>query len=503
MKPRISLVFLIILLTGCTRSAASPGGSGPNFAVPITAAVSSPTPNVLLPPTRDPAAPRLTPTPDAPHPIPTPRGGPEQYVVQAGDTLNRIAQRYNISAEAIAAASGLANPNWLDVGQVLTIPVPTPLALPADFKLIPDSELVYGPYAAAFDAPDFIRRQDGYLAQYREEVEGRSMSGAEILRKVALDNSVNPRLLLALLEYQSNWVTRAAPDTGTLEYPLGLEDPNRSGLYRQLFWAANELNRGYYWWRAAAVGNWILADGSVVAASPRINAGTAGVQHLFAQLYGLSAWQKVVSPYGFIETYQNLFGYPFDYAYEPLLPPGLRQPPMQLPFEPGAVWAFTGGPHGAWGDGAAWGALDFAPPGEALGCVTSPDWVVAVADGLIVRAEDGAVVQDLDGDGLEQTGWNVLYMHVDSRDRVRPSTYLRAGERIGHPSCEGGVSTGTHLHLARKFNGEWIPADGDLPFVLDGWVSQGAGAQYDGYLLRNGQRIEAWNGRSEQNEIHR
>ncbi|HEB64231.1 MAG TPA: M23 family metallopeptidase, partial [Chloroflexi bacterium] len=144
-----------------------------------------------------------------------------------------------------------------------------------------------------------------------------------------------------------------------------------------------------------------------------------------------------------------------------------------------------------------------APPGDALGCVPSSAWVVAVADGLIVRAEDGAVVQDLDGDGLEQTGWDVLYMHIDSRDRVHPSTYLRAGERIGHPSCEGGLSTGTHLHLARKYNGEWIPADGDLPFVLDGWVSSGTGVPYDGYLRRNGEVIEAWNGRSEENEIHR
>ncbi len=499
---RLLPALLLLLLAACTRSLTTTTGN-PNLAVPMTVAVPSASPNPFAPPTRDPNAPRYTPTPDPPHPVPTPRSGPEEYVVQPGDTLNQIARRYNISTDAIAQASGLTNPNWLDVGQVLTIPVPTPLAVPADFKIIPDSELVYGPYAASFDVETFVKAQGGYLAHYREEVDGRDLDGAQILRKVALDNSVNPRLLLAVLEYQSGWVSQAAPDADTLDYPLGLPDPNRAGLYRQLFWAANELNRGYYQWRVAAVGNWILTDGAVVAAAPAINAGTAGVQHFFAQLYGLSAWQKVVSPYGFFETYQNLFGYPFDYAYEPLLPPDLQQPLMQLPFEMGDVWAFTGGPHGAWGDGAAWGALDFAPPGDALGCVPSSAWVVAVADGLIVRAEDGAVVQDLDGDGLEQTGWDVLYMHIDSRDRVRPSTYLRAGERIGHPSCEGGISTGTHLHLARKYNGEWIPADGALPFVLDGWVSSGAGVPYDGYLRRNGEVVEAWNGRSEQNEIHR
>jgi murein DD-endopeptidase MepM/ murein hydrolase activator NlpD len=170
---------------------------------------------------------------------------------------------------------------------------------------------------------------------------------------------------------------------------------------------------------------------------------------------------------------------------------------MQLPFEPGDVWSYTGGPHGGWDSGSAWGALDFAPPGEALGCVSSDSWVVAVANGWIVRAENGAVMQDLDNDGYEQTGWNVLYMHIESRDRVEPNTYVYAGERIGHPSCEGGFSNGTHVHLARKYNGEWIPADGNLPFNLDGWVSSGNGIEYDGYLTRGDVVYEALEGRFE------
>jgi murein DD-endopeptidase MepM/ murein hydrolase activator NlpD len=135
--------------------------------------------------------------------------------------------------------------------------------------------------------------------------------------------------------------------------------------------------------------------------------------------------------------------------------------------------------------------------------VQSDAWTVAVADGLILRADNGAVVQDLDNDGIEQTGWTVLYMHIESRGRVRPGTLLKAGDRIGHPSCEGGVSTGTHVHLARRYNGEWIPADQSVPFVLDGWVSQGLGREYDGILVKNDRTVEAWEGRESANEIRR
>ncbi|MHB8933285.1 MAG: M23 family metallopeptidase, partial [Bellilinea sp.] len=188
---------------------------------------------------------------------------------------------------------------------------------------------------------------------------------------------------------------------------------------------------------------------------------------------------------------------------EPLVPDGITQPEMQLPFEVGKIWSFTGGPHAGWGDGSAWAAIDFAPPGGGYGCVLSDEWVTAVADGVIIRSELGVVIQDLDGDGLEQTGWTVLYLHIDSSERIPAGSVVKAGDRIGYPSCEGGVSNGTHVHLARRYNGEWISADGTLPFVLDGWVSQGTGVEYNGTLNRDGAVVEAWDRLVPQNQISR
>jgi murein DD-endopeptidase MepM/ murein hydrolase activator NlpD len=241
----------------------------------------------------------------------------------------------------------------------------------------------------------------------------------------------------------------------------------------------------------------------VIPPGEGINAATAGIHYLFAQLYQADAWREVVAPDGFPDFYAEMFGNPFSRAIEPLVPSNLSQPPMQLPFEQDAVWSFTGGPHSAWGDGAAWAALDFAPPGYALGCVYSPEWIVAAADGLVVRSGEGEVVIDLDGDGYEQTGWALFYLHVGSDDRVPVGTYVYAGERLGHPSCEGGFSTGIHVHLARKYNGEWIPADSWLPFNLDGWISSGDGWQYEGTMTRGGIVLEACSCRSDINQISR
>ncbi|MFO3797721.1 MAG: LysM peptidoglycan-binding domain-containing protein, partial [Anaerolineales bacterium] len=293
-----------------------------------------------LPPTPPPGLLFPSPTPDAPHPIPTPRIREETYVVQPGDTLNQIAVRYGVSVESLIRANALPNPDLLEAGQTLLIPPPDSRLTAPEFKIIPDSELVYGPASALFDIETFVQRKGGYLATYQEEMDGQTWSGAQIVLRVAQNQSVNPRLLLALIEHRSGWVTQASPSIPT---PLDLPKPE--GLYRQLSWAANEVNRGYYLWRVNGIGSLSLRDGTFIPLSPRLNAGTVAIHWLFSLLDDRSAWEKDISPFGFFQTYFILFGNPFQYAIEPLLPPDLQQPPLLLPFERGISWAFTGGPH--------------------------------------------------------------------------------------------------------------------------------------------------------------
>ena len=505
------LVFIISLACRQSIQPLSIPTIGYNRTTPDVTQTTAPDPtiSIYIPVARSPDDVTIeSPTPDVTRELPGIPTEDEQYFVQAGDSLGNIATRYNITVQMLIDANQITNPNLLEVGQELVIPAPIPGDQGSGFKIIPDSELVFGPYAQSFDLSEFVSRYDSYLNRYSEEAEGQTLTGAEIVQMVAQDYSVNPRLLLAVLEYQSGWVTKANPSQDARDFPIGIRDSWRKGLYLQLAWAANSLNRGYYLWRVDGIGGWLLNNGVIIPIDPSINAGTAGVQQLFALLYDRTGWDLAVSPEGLFTTFSDFFGHPFDYGFEPLNPENLDQPAMQLPFEEGVDWAYTGGPHAGWGDGSAWAALDFAPGANGLGCVQSDLWVVAVADGLIIRADQGRVIQDLNGDGNEGTGWIVLYMHIEGRDRVEAGTTVKAGERIGHPSCEGGYSTGTHFHLARRYNGEWIPADQakagyGVPFNLEGWVSSGNGIEYDGFLERDGESVEAWEGFYPANTIHR
>ena len=322
-------------------------------------------------------------------------------------------------------------------------------------------------------------------------------------------------MLLALLEYRTGWLTTRELSDDAILYPMGRVDENREGLYRQLTWAADRLNAGYYGWRYRDLQILQFEDGERLLYHPDLNAGTVGVQYFLSQDNTYASWQSQVQADGFLSVYTSFFGDPFASDTAPLIPVELSQPEMTLPFAPGETWFYTGGPHGGWGRGSAWSAIDFAPPDErATGqppCYTSEYPVRAVAPGTIVRSKDGAIVLDLDGDGNETTGWTVLYLHIASVGRVSVGTRVQTGDVLGYASCEGGFSTATHLHIARRYNGEWIPAychycdDGRRVapgFTMSDWTVVGfENQEYQGIIVRGGEQRQAEQGR--QNPINR
>jgi LysM repeat protein len=94
---------------------------------------SSPTPTATPSPT-----PTSSPTPTTtPSPTPTPTPTPTTYVVQPGDTLTSIAQRFGTTVDAILAANPtIENPNLIYVGQVIQIPTGTGLVSQVKIYLV-------------------------------------------------------------------------------------------------------------------------------------------------------------------------------------------------------------------------------------------------------------------------------------------------------------------------------------------------------------------------------
>lgn len=419
------------------------------------------------------------------------------YYAQSGDWLPAVARRFEVGVTEIASPKILSEQGFLDAGTLLLIPdrLDKTIQYTPSLPLIPDSELVYSATAAGFDIDRYVKDAGGYLAAYREWLGTTEWTnGARGIERLAYENSINPRLLLAILDYEARWVRGRPENQFRIDYPLGQENYRNKGLFAQLTWAVNQLHVGYYGWRRGEITQVTFNDGLALRLDPTLNAGTVAVMTLFSRHHSLNEWLRIMDANsGFPAFYRDMFGDPWARA-EALgnfFPPGFTQPYLTLPFEPGTAWSYTGGPHSAWGLDGPLAAVDFAPQNETSGCYATDTWILAMAPGLVVRSGNGVVVVDMDGDGSEQTGWNILYLHVANKDRVALGQWVEQNGLIGHASCEGGMSTGTHVHIARKYNGEWMLADGPVPFVMDGWTVVAGDKPYLGKMVNGNKTIIA------------
>jgi hypothetical protein len=406
--------------------------------------------------------------------IPTEKPAPTGYITyltQSGDTLPVVAAHFGLEMHQVKYDEDLDREALLPPGTRLYVRDLLDETTEPD-NLFLDSDVVFSPSTVGFDILAFAEDQGGFLAQLEEQMTRGSTPAAQIVHELALEHSINPRILLSLMEYESGWVTRKPADEFELSYPFGWEKRDRTGTYFQTGWAITQLSQGYYGWRDGSLTELTLTDGTTLRLSPFLNAGTVAVMYTLAQIHDRAEWEAALyGPGNLVDVHLDLFGDPQARAngVEPLFPAGTEQPLLNLPIPVNEKWNLTGGPHSAWGRYGPRAALDFAPPLDRPGCGNSQRWTTAAAAGRVVRAGNGVVVLDLDMDGYEQTGWVLVYMHVANSERVQVGDVLAQDDRVGHPSCEGGSSSGIHIHIARKFNGEWVLADGGLPFVMSGY----------------------------------
>jgi hypothetical protein len=181
---------------------------------------------------------------------------------------------------------------------------------------------------------------------------------------------------------------------------------------------------------------------------------------------------------------------------------------LRLPWTAGETWYLTSGPHST-----KRAALDFAPPnldprtGKLYADPCSrkrgdAHWVRAAADGTFtaVLRNGCPCVQIRHADG---TTTNYFHLRRSSVKRLgfKVGDRVRAGQALGHPSCEVGPrkcgathkASGVHVHFHRTnaATGARIPAD---RAVLSGWTVKTVGRQREGVMTK-GEEIRQTRGK--------
>ena len=348
--------------------------------------------------------------------------------------------------------------------------------------LIADAQFVYN---SPFDIQTFLDSRQAILGDYEIEFGGEKQSAAEIIEFYAHLYSLNPKVLLTLIQLRTALLDERLSSEDNLALPLRHSCEDCVGFAEQLSWASEMLVRNFYNYPRQS--QLVFADGQLLTAPSEWNAGTFAIAALLAldatpEILGSAQSGELVA---FRTIYADLFGSPFASTIAESQVHHAAMPTLKLPWTADKYWWFTGGPHNHAGGpyGAIdvphpWSALDFAPPGS--GCRIPDGWVVAAAGGKVASASSPLVKIDHDGDGNAGTGWVTWYLHLDSI-QVQEGQSVSAGTELGKPSCEGCKSS--HVHFAIAYNGEFQDIDGT---VVSGWTVHETTTHYNGTMTKGG-----------------
>jgi murein DD-endopeptidase MepM/ murein hydrolase activator NlpD len=370
------------------------------------------------------------------------------------------------------------------------VDVPTPVsgtAVPPPAAprsaLIDQQRFFYEPDFYATHIQAYLETQPGPLKSYRTMVGSREHSFAEILASQTSLYSINPKVVLALIEQQSGMLTTASPSEEQQKFMLGFrsEEEKREGWLAQLRWAIRELHRAQRDYPSgpelayADKSHSALPSGMTLVdyAIARVLAATTTADALPTKLDGGSR--------SFVATYTRLFSDPRDPPIdwpEPAAP--FLSLPMEAPHETtsffdhdtpflsqsGSIVTYRGDRdeqlsydgHDGWDYG-----------------MLPPEPVLAAADGTVVFAGNSD-----DGCGVAKVviidhgnGYRTLYWHLTQPTvEVGP---VERGQQIGTAGSSG-CATGPHLHFQVQYLGhDTDPAGWCGPRNADPWAAHPAG----------------------------
>jgi len=392
-------------------------------------------------------------------------------------------------SRALAGFNGLRWLPWVDQNSQLWLPnAPAPgnlwrtpsYQLDFDTSLISDGQFVWGPNVGDFDIGAFLADRGSPLAEYAADIE-----------LWAGYSSVNPKVLIAVLELRNGWVSG-------ISYSIS-EDEIRSTIEDTAMGLASTFYEHLHTWGARRPAftpitsfgpTVLLQDGSAASLDPSQSSGTVAL---------VAAMAADIAPAG-LETkfaggardFRTIFGAFFpesallDTSNEVVTQNTPPDTLFQLPFPLGAEWVASG-PH-SWNGGSSlppFSSIDFFTGGGV--CLAPPNqYAVAAAYGSVTRPSGYSCWLEIDHGG----GWVTSYYHLQNLYSGAPLGRNAKVGTIGCETCAGGFSTGPHVHFALKYNGAYVSLEG---VKLSGWTVHVGSVPYNsGSYERDGVVLPAY-----------
>ncbi|NJN16328.1 MAG: peptidoglycan DD-metalloendopeptidase family protein [Oscillochloris sp.] len=408
--------------------------------------------------------------PPAPQPTPAPTATP-----QTRPTVAAVAPSVTSAPRPTGAAT-----------VVPELPSPTPE--PRD-PIFDPRRISYAHNFALDEIQAYLDERGSVLATVRFQVGDRSMSFAHVLTGISSLYSINPALLLALLELHGGLVTNGQPSADALGFAMGYraDNGNRRGLNSQVRWAARELRYAVRDYDAAVRAIAPLpplrfADGS----SQEVSSEMAFSRYVLGRILAPTTSPGNLGPRmdQLVSTYTRLF-------HDPRDPPGDWPAPAE-PFltspmdQPARITSFfdhntpflrvNGSIDTFWGRSET--DVAFAYDGHTGWdyAMAPPERVIAAAPGKVIFAgnsDDGcatparAVIID------HGNGYRSLYWHL-YRISVEPGQQIERGAEVGIAG-ESGCAIGAHLHLQIQYLGRDVDPYGWCSPNPDPWATSPAG----------------------------
>jgi murein DD-endopeptidase MepM/ murein hydrolase activator NlpD len=326
------------------------------------------------------------------------------------------------------------------------------------------------------------------LATRRFGIGHRSQSFAEVLVGLSSLYSLNPGVLLALIEAQSSLISDPNPGTDQVAWAVGYrgDGGGRRGLYGQLRWAAREMRYALVDYSLAYGGEPAplrFADGSEL----EVGADLPLSRYVLARLLAPTTTPDQLGPRmdRLVNTYARLFGDPRE---PPLDWPAPAEPFLHMPMEaPMRVTSFfdhdtpflreNGSTHTFWGRAET--DMAFAYDGHTGWdyAMAPPDRVLAAADGMVVFAgnsDDGCATPSQGVIIDHGNGYRTLYWHL-ARIDVELGQPVVHGDVLGIAG-DSGCAFGAHLHLQVQYLGRDVDPYGWCGSEPDPWALKPAGA---------------------------